>query len=163
MSLGGGGLSLMRPLGGEATPESIAAAGGALTEDLFASALDSRAYSATTTMVLFVAEAAGLVTSAALATSSGGVAQSDASYWSIALTRWRAGVATTIATKTTRTTASGGEAIAGGLQPWTFDAVVFDEAAATLAEGDVVGFVATRVGTPSNINQPNFTVRFEPT
>lgn len=91
------------------------------------------------------------------------VTASDVDYWSVALIRrqYFTGTQTTIATKTTKTTASGGEAI-GANVPWIFDASVFDLNAAVFDDRDMLRVVWTKNGVAPNVTTPRlYVMRFE--
>jgi hypothetical protein len=114
--------------------------------------------SSTQTYPVLIAQTASKAMALALV-CSGAITASDSNYWTIELKRFRAGTATVIATKTTKTT--GGQAVTANV-PWTFSTVTFDTTNQVLAVDDVLMLVATKTGTPSDLSRCYVSVRYEP-
>lgn len=91
---------------------------------------------------------------------SAAVAASDTDYWTARLVRYRGGVSSNIATKTTKTTASGGEAMTA-FTDWNLD-TAFWGATRQLAKGDVLALVLTPTGAPAALTLPAATFRLQP-
>jgi hypothetical protein len=79
-------------------------------------------------------------------TCAGDIGASDTNYWTVEVVRWRAGTASTIATRTTQTNAPNGGVAA--YVAWTLDLIAFG-AAQYLQKGDVLGLRMTPTGSPS--------------
>ncbi len=88
--------------------------------------------------------------------TSAAVPASDADYWTIQLLRYRAGGHVAIATKTTKTVGSGGQAIAA-FTGWSFDLVPF--VFENLLAGDVIAVRLTPTGAPAALTDPTITFR----
>lgn len=92
---------------------------------------------------------------------------SDTKYWTVLVRRWRAGLSTIIATKTTRLTAGMGDPVNAGAfvplpageaainrRPWTFHAASFDATAAVLQPDDMVDIAFYPTRDPNNLPAP---------
>lgn len=148
------------PATGVVTRQAILNVGSALNEELVFNRAEGRTISATDQSPVAVAMFPCVVRSFALVQETGGVAASDTDYWTVDLGRWRNGTFAVIASKTTKTVPSGGEAITV-LVPWTFDSMTFSGTNAQLLKDDVVGVKYTKTGAASNITRAVLTVRYE--
>lgn len=120
--------------------------------------LTSGSISVATTIPVWVATQAALVDQAAL-TATATVAASDTDYWTVELIGYRAGVARSFASKTTKVTA--GEALTS-MREWNFDLITFS-AFRVLGKGDVLAVRFTPTGSPPALVMPAITFRPAPT
>lgn len=111
-------------------------------------------------LVAFVAQEPCNVVQAVVVVE-GPVTASDTNYWTVVINRYRAGAASAIASKTTKTASSSGEAMTAD-RPWSFNAVAFSSSAQACEQGDVVRFTFTPTGTPASLVNPFVQVRYEP-
>lgn len=116
------------------------------------------AVSATATHLLGVAQTDQRIGAFALANTATATAD-DTNYWTVALKRYRAGSASTIATRTTQTAGPNGTITAN--TGWTFDLVSFGSAQYLLA-GDVLAVTFTASGSPTALAGTVVSWRYEP-
>lgn len=148
------------PAGLKAAVDPIVASTPTLDEVQHSNVLDTGSVSAARTQVILTSLYASRLEQASLVVRTA-VAASDTNYWTIELLRYRSGFATVIATKTTKTTASGGEAM-GAYFDWNFNATTFG-LGRYLDAGDVVAIRLTPTGTPTALDGPTITFRTSPT
>lgn len=135
--------------------------GMAALDDLAESVLlTSGTVSATTSFPVCVALGPAQVEQLALVFTTA-VAASDTNYWTVTVHTRRNAVPHLIATKTTKTIASGGEAMKA-FQEWNFDLVTFDADNATLNKGDVLTVTFTPTGSPAALTGPMVSYRLAP-
>lgn len=108
---------------------------------------------------VFVAPFACTVEWAALESHDSSVTASDVNFWTISVRRHRAGVTTTIISKTTQVT--GGQAITTRVG-WIFTGT-YDVTNKILQAGDVVDFAFIPTGAPGAITKIMLQIRYVPT
>jgi hypothetical protein len=129
-------------------------------EELTSNGTIETTISATTSEALFIARFALTVEALSLVKwNTGDIAASDVDYWTVELSRYRGGVGTAVATKTTKVT--GGQAITSR-HSWSFDAVAFNAVTKAFQAGDVLAMVWTKTGVPANIGQRAYTLNYRP-
>lgn len=77
----------------------------------------------------------------------------DTNYWSIDLTRSRAGTTATMVTKTTKTPGSGGEGVTAR-RPWDYAGQTWNTTNAQMVAGDLLLLRTGPTGTPANLQLP---------
>jgi hypothetical protein len=145
---------------------SVVDTGMATIEELFGAAYE-RARTISTdgdTFPCFWAPFALRVTAFYVGITSGTVAASDTDYWTCTLQKFPTvapGSPVSIATKTTRSNANGGEGMTLN-KAWGFDASVFDVTNMVFAKGDMLRVLWNKTLAPASITAPLYTWRYEP-
>lgn len=109
----------------------------------------------TTEVPLYTALFASRIQQASMVAAAS-VLPSNSSYWAVRFIRYRDGVPTILARKSTEATASGGQAISA-FNRWSYDLTEFSETG--LLAGDVLTAKFQYVGSPDPIVRPTMTFR----